>query len=330
MKYLLNSVLALLLLDAALHAAELPEWAGQASNGTVRIAVPSPEDPRFHHLAWPKAVRTTDGTIVLGYLMGRKHVGENCPAVSLSTDDGKSFTEPKLLREFGEGRDYGASGNMAMGLAHDGSVLLMAHGYSPESCNIFGWRSTDNGHTWIAVDTSALGPNKAGSVTGHIAQLPGKKLMAVGHYREGCQPYTHGIWNSVSEDDGLTWGEPKLVSTQGGVEPVIVRHGDRLLVFIRGGGVGPAGQYIAVSDDWGAHWDTKATNMSTLNPGNKSLAHPFAMVNPHDPTELLAVTFERGKVGIAQLWRGSSQSREFKHDRSLVELKKLSSKTNID
>jgi len=42
----------------------IPDWAGRAPDGkTARIAVPSPEDPRYHHLGWPKAVRAGDGTI---------------------------------------------------------------------------------------------------------------------------------------------------------------------------------------------------------------------------------------------------------------------------
>jgi hypothetical protein len=200
----------------------------------------------------------------------------------------------------------------------------MAHGYSPEACNIFGWRSIDNGVTWKEVDTSALGPNKAGSVTGHIEQLPGKKLMAVGHYLKGCVPYVNGIWCAISEDDGLTWGEPRLVSTQPGVEPVVVRHQDRLFIFIRGGGVGPAGQYIAVSDDWGNHWDTKAANIRPVDSTTRSMAHPFAMVNPHQPKELIAITFERGTVGSAQLWSGDPQTRVFTHVRRLLDLSKQS------
>ncbi|MBM3858124.1 MAG: exo-alpha-sialidase [Verrucomicrobia bacterium] len=309
-----------------------PDWAGRATDGkAARIAVPAPEDPRYHHLGWPKAVRTADGTIVLGFLMGRKHVGENCPAVSLSTDGGQTFSAPKRLKEFGKDKDYGASGNMALGIAHDGSVLLLSHGYSPNACHIFGWRSTDNGRTWKPVDTSALGPNKAGSSTGHIVQLPGKRLMAVGHYRDGCQPHTRGIWRSISEDDGLTWGEPSLVTTQHGVEPVLVRHENRLLVFIRNNsGEGAPRQLIAVSDDWGKTWRTELSNIGAVLPGTRALAHPFAMMHPHRPGELLAVTFERGPMGAGQLWRGDPATLKFTHERTLVELSKQSVKTHND
>ena len=87
---------------SAAAADSLPTWAGHAPNGDeVRIAVAPPANPRFQHLAWPKAVRTAQGTIVLGYLAGTHHGDESCPAVSVSTDDGKTFSPPNVLREFG-------------------------------------------------------------------------------------------------------------------------------------------------------------------------------------------------------------------------------------
>ncbi len=324
-------ILTLFSLASAPHsfAEELPDWAARAPNGDpVRIAVASPENPRFHHLAWPKAVRTADGTVVLGYLTGKRHPGENCPAVSFSTDGGKTFSPPNILKEFGEGHEYGASGNMALGLAHDGSVLLLAHGYNDDSNHIFGWRSADGARTWTPVDTSALGPNKTGSSTGTIVQIPGGKLMVAGHYRAGAAPHSRGVWCSVSEDDGRSWGDPLKVTAKDGVEPVLVRHRDRLLLIIRNRAAPE--QFISVSDDWGVTWKTQTSNITGLQKGKVALAHPFAMVNPHRKDELLAVTFERGQTGAARLWSGNPKTLEFKHERTLLELTKLNSRTNND
>jgi hypothetical protein len=209
-------------------------------------------------------------------------------------------------------------------------VLLLAHGYSKTSNHIFGWRSADSGRSWQPVDTSALGPNKTGSSTGHIVQLPGKKLMVVGHYRDGSQPNERGIWCSISEDDGLSWGEPALVSDYPGVEPVLVRHESRLLVFIRGNQSDDSDrQMLAVSDDWGITWKTQPAGIETRQ-ADARLAHPFAMVDPDDPSKLLAITFERGKTGVAQLWRGDPKTLTFKHDRTLLELTQLDRETNDD
>lgn len=326
------SALALFALLATVDAAEpLPSWAGRAPNGDgVRIAVEPPANKRFEHLAWPKAVRTADGTIVLGFLAGTHHGNESCPAVSISTDGGKTFSPPDVLREFGPGKDYTNSGNLALGVAHDGSVLLLAHGHTVNTNHIFGWRSRDRGRTWQTVDTSALGPNKTGSSTGTIVQLPGRKLMVTGHYRTGSQPFTTGIWRSISEDDGQTWGEPAMVNNLNAGEPVLVRQKDQLLVFIRGRGPASARQFVSVSDDWGQTWRTDLLNLGPIAKHTTSLAHPFAMVNPHNPAEILAVTFERPAPGSAHLWRGDAKSLTFKHDRSIVELPKLEGDKNTD
>lgn len=325
-------VTAFLIVAALAPASEpSPPWAGKAPNGdTVRIAVAPPANQRFEHLAWPKAVRTAKGTIVLGFLAGTHHGNESCPAVSISTDSGKTFSPPNVLREFGPGKDYTNSGNMALGLAHDGSVLLLAHGHTANSNNIFGWRSRDGGRTWQPGDTSALGPNKTGSSTGTIVQLPGRKLMVAGHYRAGSKPYTTGIWRSISEDDGQTWGEPAMVNNLNAGEPVLVRSGDQLLVFIRGRGPAAARQFVSVSDDWGQTWRTDLLNLTAVGKHTSVLAHPFAMVNPHKSDELIAVTFERPLPAGAHLWRGNAKTLTFKHDRTLVELPKIEGDKNSD
>jgi hypothetical protein len=226
--------------------------------------------------------------------------------------------------------EYTNSGNMALGLAHDGSVLLLAHGHTATSSHIFGWRSRDEGRTWQTVDTSALGPNKTGSSTGTIVQLPGRRLMVTGHYREGAVPYTRGIWSSISEDDGATWGAPSLVNNLNAGEPVLVRQDDRLLVFIRGRGPAGGRQFVSTSNDWGKTWVTDLLNITPLQKTATGLAHPFVMVNPEKPDELLAITFERPAPGAAQLWRGDAKALKFTPERTLVELPKIAGDPNID
>ena len=39
-----------------------------------------------------------------------------------------------------------------------------------------------------------------------------EELIRLGAYRAGSSPFTTGIWQSVSEDDGLTWGVPEMVN----------------------------------------------------------------------------------------------------------------------
>jgi hypothetical protein len=324
-------IVALGLIFGSQAVAENPSWAARAPDGVVRIAVPPPSNPRFEHLAWPKAVRTSDGTIVLGYQAGTHHGDQSCPAVSISTDGGATFSPPQILREFGPEHEYSNSGNMALGIAHDGSVVLLSHGHRRNTSNhIFGWRSTDSGRTWRPVDTSALGPNKTGSSTGAIVQLPGRRLMVVGHYRRGSSPYHTGIWQSVSHDDGRTWGQPSMISNVNGGEPVLVRSGNRLLVFIRGRGPATVRQYIAVSDDFGQTWQTELSSIVTRNAHANLITHPFAMVHPDRPDELINITIERPLPGTAELWRGNPETLEFRHERTLLYLPKIEGSPHTD
>lgn len=315
------------LIITAANAAEppaLPEWAARLpGGGTLRIAVPAPEEARFAHLAWPKAVRANDGTIVLAYLAGIFHGthGGTSPAVSLSSDNGRTFTAPHILREFDPEGEYTASGNLALGVAGDGAMVLLAMGYKGDTANhIFGWRSEDHGRKWSPVDTSALGPNKTGSVTGNIVQVPDVGLVAVGHYRKGSAPDSTGIWMSVSADHGKSWGAPRKISDVKGVEPVLVRAGERLLIFIRDADKNRGRQWLAVSDDQGRTWRTELSRIEAEDPAKQTLAHPFAIVNPAEAGEVLVLTAQRPRPGNFWLWRGSADKLEFKRDRAILQV----------
>ena len=127
------------LLAAPSRAAEPPPvWAARVPGGGAigRVVVPAPGDARFAHLSWPKAVRAKDGTIVLAYIAGTFHGthGGGSPAVSISTDGGRTFTPPQVLREFAKGRDYTQSGNVALGVAEDGALVLLAMEIGRASC----------------------------------------------------------------------------------------------------------------------------------------------------------------------------------------------------
>ncbi|MEC3878972.1 sialidase family protein [Parapedobacter sp. 10938] len=299
-------------------------WAGKlTAPGNVRVAVPSLAEEGHAHLAWPKAIRTSNGTILLAYLAGNFHGthGGHSPAVSISYDDGKTFGAPRILKDFSSDREYTASGNLAMGIAEDGAIVLLAMGFrGNESNHIFGWRSVDDGKSWDTVDTDALGPNKTGSVCGTIVQLPDQRLMVMGHYRKGAAPYQTGIWQSISLDNGKSWGKPRMVTNINGGEPVLVRTGNRLLAFIRGRGVGATHQYLAISDNYGETWRVELTDIVAQNDHTKGLAHPFAMVNPTKEDELMVITVERPLPGSVWLWRGGVKDLDFKIDKLLMEI----------
>ena len=176
-------------------------FAQTAEFGEPRIVVPAPANARFAHLSWPKMVITPDGTLVTAYISGREHVnGDGCPAVSVSTDGGKTFSEPQVLRELDASKTYQHGANLAMGVAEDGAVVFLAMAFTDDERNsIFGWRSEDSGKSWVPVDTSSLGESRTGSVFGHVFSVPGKGLAVCGHFRK---PKGYGIWIAYSQDQG--------------------------------------------------------------------------------------------------------------------------------
>lgn len=314
-----------------------PAAARNAAGAPVRIAVAPPEDPRFAHLSWNKALRTPSGTIVLAYIAGAYHGdhGGGCPAVSRSTDGGRTFSPPNMLREFGPGRDYTASGNLAIGLAPDGALVLLAMAYTANEANhIFGWRSEDDGLSWIPVDTGNLGPNKTGSVFGSILSVPECGLLAFGHYRPGAEPYNSGIWMAVSGNNGRTWCSPRRISEVPAVEPLVLQSGARLLGFFRGAGELHGRQFVAVSDDRGQTWQTHLSVLAPEKPGTARLAAPFAVENPACPGEILVLTTERALPGNTPgriwLWRGDAKRLEWRRESVLLEFPNIPGDVHTD
>jgi hypothetical protein len=342
MRLPLTFLTPLLLAPLAAQASTPPWVATNTSGAQVRVALPAPEGPRFAHLSWNKVVRTPRGTIVLACVAGEFHGnhGGGCPAVARSTDGGRTFSKLSILREFGPGRDYTCCGNLALGLAGDGGLVLLAMAYTGEETNhIFGWRSEDDGVTWTPVDTSTLGPDKTGSVFGNVVPIAGVGLAVLGHYRPGSRPHTEGIWMSVSTDHGRHWGQPRRIADVRAVEPVLLAMEGRLIAFLRSNkkpiletaAVGR--QYIAVSDDAGRAWTTKLSALDAENPATARLAAPCAVENPNRRGELLVLTTERTtskkQNSRIWLWRGSAKSLEFHRERVLLEFPKSAQNTDL-
>ncbi len=106
-----------------------------------------------------KIARAANGSLVLAYSADIGHNrGGSGLAVSLSHDGGHSFSDTGLLCYFPDDDErYRDCGNMALGVARDGAVILLAMAfYGHERNTIVGWRSEDNGKTWSRTDTTAL------------------------------------------------------------------------------------------------------------------------------------------------------------------------------
>lgn len=286
---------------------------GAEEEEASRVIVPAPEDARFCHLSWPKVVKANNGNLVVAYIAGRKHVnGDGCPAVSVSSDGGKSFTPPHVLKTFDSSMPYQHAANLAMGMAEDGSLVLMAMAFTDDlRNNIYGWRSEDHGKTWKPVDTSELGENKTGSVFGHVFPVSGRGLAVCGHYR---QPRGSGLWIAFSEDDGRTWGPAETITTKKYFEPTFTSTGGRIIGLVRENAAHAFHQYV--SDDGGRSWQFQPS----LIQGSKKAIHPSPYV-ASDPTQrqrLYALQAERTAENNINLWQADRDTLEWKQKRVLT------------
>lgn len=285
----------MLLTACLLLAPSAPPITLAGDYGEPKVIVPAPQDERLAHLSWPKVVRTGDGTLVTAYVAGRFHGthGEGCPAASVSTDGGKTFIAPNVLKKYGPDDKYTSGDNVALGLAGDGSVVLLSMAYKGDEANtIDGWRSADHGKTWKEIDVSRLADGKTGSVYGHVFPVPGKGLGVVGHYRRGSTGPTGGLWISYSADDGKSWGDPQTITQAKMVEPAFVNAAGRLVGLARPGNT-PAWYDGFTSDDLGKTWKVTPKALAATNPKGTQFPSPGLFTDPDDPNRLLALVSQR-------------------------------------
>ena len=297
--------------------------------GTPRVIVPAPADDRYAHLAWPKVTRTPKGTLVVAYSAARAHTFDGCPAVSVSRDGGATFSRPYILKQFDRNTKYRHSANTALGVAEDGSLVLLAMAFTDDECNtIYGWRSADEAVTWETVDTSALADNKSGSVFGEIFTVPGLGLVATGHYRAGSTPSV-GIWYAVSEDNGKTWGKPRKISDSKLYEPSLTFAAGRFIGLIRDD---PARYYRQlVSDDLGKTW----SETTSLVGGVKAhFPSPFIAHRREVPAQLYALQSQRNHgsptAGEVYLWTADARKLDWQRQGMVVSFPRGKGNPNAD
>ena len=277
-------------------------------HGEPKLAVEPPPNPRFAHLAWPRMVRTKEGTIIASYIAARYHGsgGEGSPAISISRDGGKTLTSPHIIHEFSADSEYTHSGNTALGIAADGAIVLLAMGFrGSDAHTILGWRSEDEGATWISVDTSNLAEDQSGSVYGNILNLPDDRLMVFGHFRSPRPE--KGIWVATSDDNGRTWSSPRQVADAELVEPAATFTEGRIVALYRESNKPLHSRtWQAVSDDLGRIWDIKQDAFVSSEPGKYRLPSPFVTFDPPRPTLLYSLVTERhfpgNTPGSISLW----------------------------
>ena len=281
--------------------------------GISDIIIPAPANPRYQHLSWPKIVKTADGTLVVAYIAGRKHVnGEGCPAVSISADGGKTFSQPNILMNFDKSTTFRHCANLAMGIAPDGAVLLMGMAFTDNlRNNIYCWRSEDSGRSWALTDTAALGDSQTGSVFGHVFEVPGRGVAVCGHYRK---PKGDGIWIAYSEDQGRTWDPARTITTEKYFEPAFIFAGRSLIGLVREDSAHAYHQFT--SDDMGEAWSFRSKAIQ----GDPHSHHPspFVVEDTTEPGIFYSLQTERSQAREIYLWTARRDEMKWKKIRRVA------------
>ncbi len=266
----------------------MPVHPQAADYGPVRVVMPAPSDPRYAHLGWPKMVLARDGSVYLAYLTASGHTWGGCPAVGRSSDGGRSFSTPVVLADYYPGETYVHSGNLAIGEAEDGSIVILAMAMTEGSrrSDIFGWRQVGAGSGWDPVDTRSL----TGSVYGNLVHLPGHGLAVTGHCREGAALGRSGLWLALSRDCGRSWSEPWLITGEPLVEPAFCLAQGRIIGLAKGRTVNGYRQFV--SDDAGVTWQAGDSGIGA----RVNMTSPSVFTDPGHPSRLFAFETQRQQL----------------------------------
>ncbi|MGI5816817.1 MAG: exo-alpha-sialidase [Armatimonadota bacterium] len=224
---------------------------------------------------------------------------------------GATFSAPRVLRQFDATQEYTHSGNVALGPAGDGALVLLAMAMKGDERNtIFGWRSADSGLTWEPVNTAKLGDSATGSVYGSVFAVPGRGLAVCGHYR---RPRGQGVWIAFSEDDGRGWGEAVTIAADRRlVEPAFVCVGERLIGLVRENATHAYREFV--SEDAGTTWRESRLVMRGPEAVHPS---PFVAADPTCPSRLYALQSQRTERGEVYLWSADAGALDWRR-RGLV------------
>ncbi len=238
--------------------------------------------------AWPNLTLLPDGTIVAIIFNKPSHLLVEGDLECWASDDGGCKWERRgtaVLHESGTAR-----GNCAVGLAHNGDLVVLASGWSDRPAfQHFGgarrlppWvcRSSDGGFTWVCNKSRGaviLPPgsdyeDRGGLMVkpfGDIVKTSGRGLAASFYHDRGT------CWVIRSFDDGQTWKESSILSARCRGETAILRlRADRWLAVARteegiDGILPEVGMELLVSSDEGWTWlDMGSLTEPSQHPGH--------------------------------------------------------------
>ena len=241
--------------------------------------------------AWPNLTLMPDGSVV-ATIFSRPYHGLGVGDVECwSSRDGRLW-EKRGSPAVHEGESNRM--NVAAGLAHDGSLVVLASGWGGRDFRetilpTLVARSSDGGRSWSRSSAVQLPEGVDFLIPfGDIVQAEGE-LLAASFYHE--VPGTANAYLLFSRDDGRSWGEAVKLASHDYNETALLRLGpDRWLAASRSHADGHLA--LHVSEDEGKHWAKSA--LLTL-PGH----HPAHLLEMADGRVLLTYGIrEKGHHGI--------------------------------
>ena len=236
--------------------------------------------------AWPNLTLMPDDAVVATIFNQPTHGGwEGDVECWASQDQGRSWQ----LRGIPAPHDPGTNRmNVAAGLGHDGSLLVLASGWShrnpvgmfssPDKREIlpmWACRSKDGGRSWSHQATVTSPGDKLDNLIpfGDIIQLPDDALGACIY---GSSPHEDSAYFYTSNDGGQSWGMRGTILEGNANEtaPVVLPDG-RLLAVSRT--LDDAHLELFESADQGATW----RNVGPVTLGNQHPGHLLLLKNGH-------------------------------------------------
>ena len=241
--------------------------------------------------AWPNLTLMPDGSVV-ATIFNRPYHGLDVGDVECwSSRDGRLW-EQRGSPAVHEGQSNRM--NVAAGLAHDGSLVVLASGWGGRDFRekilpTLVARSSDGGRSWGRSSAVQL-PKEVDFLIpfGDIVRGEGE-LLAASFYHE--VPGTANAYLLFSRDDGRSWGEAVRLAPHDYNETALLRlRSDRWLAASRSHADGHLALFV--SEDEGRHW--ARSGLLTL-PGH----HPAHLLEMADGRVLLTYGIrEKGHHGI--------------------------------
>lgn len=277
----------------------------------------SPGDAGSSNYRIPAIITAADGSLVTVTDKRWNHSGDLAakidPVVRRSTDNGKTWSEPLVIANFGRPNGAGDAALVMDKTNGDLLCILSAEKGFFQSTNadpakVLIVRSTDNGITWrtpIDVTNQIYGPNPHWKglfvASGRAHQLRDGKIVAAIAVREDINGKDHiNNYMISSTDHGVTWtASATRVELDGDESKIIELNNGDLLMSIRNRGL----RRFNTSSDKGLTWKTAYSQSDLPDPNcDGDIIRYTSTLDGYDKNRILhSIPFSADRTNVSVL-----------------------------